>query len=215
MNKIKIRNRASFISKYRMLANEIAHQETLMKSDPDNMFYYAGVIEGLETGDKKYSSFLCVLQETKAKLELLKEDEEMYKDEISYNKGVLKGCRKALDIDYYLYKTPDISFDFLIYCENENISKLIDIAFSNEKCFDPDNPRGLRYRVFSNPNELKEFIPDTQTGFRSVTIVCVDKQLPEVDTVKSISEALNDNMALFFSYIKSSPVINADIWFVR
>ena len=65
MSKRKLRNRLTIISKYKMLANEISYQEELMKNNPDNLFYYAGVIDALESGDKGYKDILDLREESK------------------------------------------------------------------------------------------------------------------------------------------------------
>ena len=140
----------------------------------------------------------------------MQDDTELFKDETAYHKGLIKGCTKALDIDWFLFKNSEISFDIFVYCEDETVCNVLNAAFTGEKAFSENASSGLRYGIFSDPEKLISAVKDTENGFRSVTVVGVDKQLPSVETMNSISTALNDNRAMFFVYVSGSKVFNAD-----
>lgn len=193
-----------------MLVNEILYQEELMKNNPDNLFYYAGVIDALESGDKGYKEILDLREESKQNIEKMQDDIDLFKDEIAYYKGLISGCGKALDIDWFIFRNSEMSFDIFVYCEDEMICSILNASFTGDKSFSKNVNSGLKYAIFSDPEKLVSAIKETDNGFRSVTVIGVDKQLPSVETMNLISTALNDNKAMFLTYVSGNDVLNAD-----
>lgn len=210
MSKLKMFNKFSLIPRYKMLANEIDYQESLMQKDPEKWIYYAGVIEALENGGKNYNIILDKIHEAKLNVRELAEDDELFKEELLYQKGIIRGSMRAVEIDQYLYNQTDFTFDLFVYCENEMISDVINAAFACDNTFRNNDHPGIRYKVFYQLNELIEAISETEIGYRSVTVVFFDNEHPGIDTIELISGALHDNRALFIAPIENKLAYNAD-----